>query len=146
MPRKKPHPARSISLVCESHRILGMMYRSKGETEKAVHHFEVDLGIATPFDWHDHLFWVHYELVELFLREGRSDDAQTHVERAKSYTANNAYTMGGTMVMQAMVWYMQRRFEEARSEFLRVVDLLEKLGATGDLEVCRRFLQAMERE
>jgi tetratricopeptide (TPR) repeat protein len=41
--------------VCKSHRILGYIYQSKGEIEKAIHHFEVALGIASPFDWHDEL-------------------------------------------------------------------------------------------
>ena len=33
---------------CESHRILGHIYRSQGEMGKAVHHLEVALGVASP--------------------------------------------------------------------------------------------------
>jgi len=51
--------------VCEFHETLGKIYRSKGEIEKAIHHFEVALGITSSFDWHDRLFWIHYKLVEL---------------------------------------------------------------------------------
>ena len=34
-------------LVCDGHRILGNISRSKGNTGKAIHHFEVALGIAS---------------------------------------------------------------------------------------------------
>jgi hypothetical protein len=36
-------------LVCRSHRILGSIYRCKGEEEKAVQHFDTPLCIASPF-------------------------------------------------------------------------------------------------
>ena len=133
-------------LVCECHRMLGHIYRSKGETEKAIHHFEIAIGIATPFDWHDHLFWVYYKLVELFLGEGRLDDAQAHVEQAKSHAIDGPYNLGSAMLLQAAVWYKQDKLEEAKSEVLRATELFEKLGAAGDLEACRNCLQVMERE
>jgi tetratricopeptide (TPR) repeat protein len=87
------------------------------------------LGIASSFNWHDHLFWAHYALAELFLDEGRFDDAHAHVERAKSHAVNNAYYLGRAMELQARVWYKQHRLEEARSEALRAADVYEKLGA-----------------
>ena len=70
--------------LCESHRVLGEVYRDKGETEKAIHHFEIAFGIASPFNWHDQLFGVLYSLAKLFRNEGRFDNAQAHIERAKS--------------------------------------------------------------
>jgi len=53
-------------LVCGSHHVLGDIYRSKGEWEKAISHFEAALGIASPFNWRNELFWVHYSLAILF--------------------------------------------------------------------------------
>jgi len=32
--------------VCKSHHVLGEIYRSKGDTERSTHRFEVALGIA----------------------------------------------------------------------------------------------------
>lgn len=52
-------------LVCDLHRILGKIWGSKGEKEKAIHHFETALGIASPPNWDDQLFgfmarWFSY--------------------------------------------------------------------------------------
>ena len=70
--------------VYDCHHVLGQIYCSKGGTEKAVDHLDAALGIASSFNWHDQLFWIHYSLAVLFSGEGRLDDAHTHVERAKS--------------------------------------------------------------
>jgi len=131
-------------LVCQSHRALGNVYQSKGEMEKAIHHFQLALGIASSFNWHIDLFWVHYELAELFRREGRFDDAQAHVEHAKSYAANNIYNFGYATEQQALVWYEQGRFEEAKSEALRAAEIYEKLGVVKDGERCRELLRDIE--
>jgi len=125
--------------VCESHRLLGHIYRSTGETEKAIHHNKVALRIASSFDWHDDLVWVHYNLAGLFLDEGRFDDAQAHIDHVKSHAVNGAFYLGRAMWLQAMVWHEQHRLEEAMSEALRAVEILEKLGATEAVE-CREFL------
>ena len=131
--------------VCESHRALGDIYQSKGDTKKAIHHFEVALRIASPFNWHDDLFWIHYELADLFRDEGRFDDAYTHIERAKSYTASGTYYLGHAIELQAWVWYDQHRLEEAKSEALRAADIFDKLGATEDVEGCKRLLRDIEK-
>ena len=130
--------------VCESHHIFGHIYRSKGDIEKAIHHCEVALGIASSFNWGNHLFLVHYSLAQLFLNEDRSDDAQAHIERAKSHTVNNIYFLGRIMKLQAEVWYRQHRLEGARSEALRAIDIFEKLGAAKDTQDCRKILQRIE--
>jgi tetratricopeptide (TPR) repeat protein len=49
-------------LVGQSHRILGNVYRFKGEREKAIRHLEVALEIASTFHWNNQLFGVHYSL------------------------------------------------------------------------------------
>ena len=131
-------------LLCHSHRTLGDIYRSKGETGKAIHHFEVALRTASSFGWHGFLFWINHSLAWLFLNEGRFDDAQAHVDRAKSHAVDDAYQLGRAMKLQAEVWYKQHRLEEARSEALRAVDIFERLGATTHLEYCRNFLQLIE--
>jgi tetratricopeptide (TPR) repeat protein len=100
---------RSISHPGERPTISGLrissyswhIYHSKGEREKAIYHFEAALGIASSFNWHDQLFWIHYSLAELFLDEGRFDDAHAHVERAKSHAVDNAYYLGRAMELQA---------------------------------------------
>jgi tetratricopeptide (TPR) repeat protein len=133
-------------LVCGAHRLLGEIYRSKGNTEKAIYHFEVALGIASPFDWHHHLFWAHYKLAALFRGEGKLDDANDHVELANSHALDNAYDLASTMELQADIWYRQDRLEEARSEALRAADIYEKLGAAKDVEDCMELLRWIEKE
>jgi tetratricopeptide (TPR) repeat protein len=134
------------TLVYDFHRALGMIYRSKGEAVKALHHFELALGIASSFNWHDALFWAHCVMAELFRKEGRLDDAQTHVEQAKPHSANSAYNPGHVMRLQARIWYDQHRFEEARSEAQGAAQVYERLGAAEDVERCRRLLQNIEME
>jgi len=131
--------------VSESHRALGHIYRSKSDMEKAIRHFEVAIGIASPFNWHDTLFCLHHELAGLLRDGGRFDDAHAHIERAKSHTAGNTYYLGGAMELQAWVWYDQRRLEEAKSEALRAADVYENLGVTRDLGRCRKLLRDIEK-
>jgi len=133
-------------LVSESNHLLGKIYHSKGEREKAISHFEVALGIASSFNWHDHLFWIHCSLAELFLDEDRFNDAHAHVEQAKSHAVNDTYKLGRAMQLQATVWYKQRRLAEARSEASHAADVYEKLGAAQDLKSCRVLLQRIEEE
>ena len=132
--------------VCQSHRILGEIYQFKDETEKAIHHFEIALGIAFPFDWNVEPFRVHCDLAVLFYYEGRIDDAHTHIRRAKSYTVNSALNLAYAMKLHALVWYKQNKLEEARSEALRAADVFEKFGAANDVEDCRRLLRDIQKE
>ena len=134
------------SPVCQSHRVLGDIYQSKGEIRKAIHHFEIALGIASPFNWHDHLFWIHYSLGWLSVLQGSFDDAHDHLERAKSHTINSAYNLGRATRLHARVWYRQRRLKEARSEALDAADIFEKLWAMDDLGRCRGLLQSIDEE
>ena len=128
----------------ESHRVLGNIYRSKGDIEKAIHHYEVAIGIATPFGWHDNLFWLHYELAVLFRDEGRFDDAHAHIGHAKPHTANSTYRLGLATKLQAWVLHHQNRLEEARSEALRAADIFDQLGVVEDAECCRNLLRMIE--
>ena len=133
-------------LVCRCYRVLGDACRSKGEAETAISHFEAALRIATPPNWHDEQFWIHYSLVELFFGQNRFDDAHAHVERAKQHTTNLPLFLGHVMKLQAKIWRKERRFEEAKSGALHAVDVYEKLGATADVERCRATLRNIEKE
>ena len=132
--------------LCESHRVLGEIYNHKGETERAIYHFEIVLGIASPFDWRDPLHLTHYCLAWLFRDQGRLDATNSHIERAKSHAVNNAYYLGHVMEMQAGIWCKQHRFEEARSEALRAADSYERLGAAEEAERCKMLLRCIEME
>ena len=130
--------------LCDSHRVLGEIYGSKGEIEKAISRMETALEIATPFNWHDTLFWVHFCLAELFRKEGRFQEAQTHAEHAKPYMVNNVYHLARAMRLQANIWYGGCRFEDARSEALHAVNAFEKLEAAKDVKLCRELLQEIQ--
>jgi len=130
--------------VCESHRVLGHIYRSRRKTRKAIHHYETALGVASSFNWDTQLFWNHHSLAEVFFDEYRFDDAYIHIGRAKSHAANNAYYLGRATKLQATFLYRQRRFEEARSEALRAADVYEKIRAAKDVENCRELLRNID--
>ena len=127
--------------VCQAHRTLGEIYQSRGETEKAIHHFKVALGIASSLDMVYQVFWVNLSLADLFSREGKFEEARAHIEHTKSHAADDAYLVALVMFQQARVWGMQRRFGEARSGVLRALDAFEQLGAANDAEVARQNLR-----
>ena len=128
------------SLVCQCHRLLGNIHKNKGEVEKAIEHFEVALRIASSFGWNNEQLWGCCSLARLFGEEGRIDEAQAYLERAKPHAAHSAYFLGRTIDLQARLWRKQYRLEEARSEALRAVDLYEKMGAAKALEVSRSLI------
>ena len=134
------------STACECHRVLGRIYDSKGEPENAIHHFEVALGIASSLNWLDQLFWIHFSLAHLFFDEGGFGDAHAHIERAKSYTVNDAYLLARALRTQAGFRYKQHRFEEAKSEALRAVDVFEKLGAANDAEDVKKLVRRIDHD
>ena len=121
------------SLTCQFHHVLGMIYCSKDDTEKAIHHYEVALGIASSFNWHDALCYVHSSMAQLFSKEGEFGDARTHVEHVKSYAVNshNPYLLAGAMQQQASLWSKQKRFEEAKSEGHYVLSKCSKSSEPG---------------
>ena len=132
--------------ACECHHILGKIYCAKGETEKAIKHFETALGIASRSDWNGPLFWIYYCLAELFFGENRFDDAHAHVEHAKSHAIDDSYSLGRATELQARFWYQEHRFEDARSEALHAAAAYEGIGATENVEHCRAFLRNIEED
>jgi tetratricopeptide (TPR) repeat protein len=131
--------------VCQGYRVLGEICCSKGETEKAINHFEEALKIASSNNWHGEQLWTLHSLARLFRDQGRFDDAHAHVERAKSH-AVNPYGLGRMMELQAEIWRKQGKLEEAKSEILGAISVFLKLGAVKDLEACKKFLQQTEKE
>ena len=129
-------------LTCKSHRVLGEIYSYGKQRRNAIHHFETAVRIASPFNWHDILFWTHHSLVRLFLDEDAFEDAQAHVDQVKSHVVGNAYNLGRAMEMQAGIWYRQHRLEDATSEVLGAIEVFEKLGAASDVERCKMLLWA----
>ena len=133
------------SQVCRTHHVLGAVFTSKGETEKAIQHLETALGIASAFNWNGQQFWIHYSLAKLFRDEDEFNDAHAHVERAKSYADGNEYRLGGTIRLQAQIYYRQGRLEDATAEALRASEILEKFGDFNTLEDCKALLRDIER-
>jgi len=132
--------------ACNGHRILGDIYYSKGNAKKAIHHYKVALEIGSSLNQDYLLFWVHFALVQLFFGEGNFDDAQAHIERAKSHATNNPYHLGRAMELQAFFWNDLCMFEEAEFEASHAADIYEKLGAAQDLRRCRMFLQWIDEQ
>ena len=130
--------------LCQSHHLLGNIYRSKGAREKAIHHFEVELKIASAFNWHHQLFWAHYALAKLFRDENDFNNARAHIDRAKSHVDEEKYLLGRATKLQAHVWCRQGRLEDARSEVLRAKEIYEELGLAKDVRDCMDLLQKIE--
>jgi tetratricopeptide (TPR) repeat protein len=131
-------------LVCRLHRVLGWIHGSKGDKEKAIHHFKAALAIASPFDWRDILFGNHHDLADLFLGENEFDEASAHIKQAKSHAADGTHLLGCAVYMQARIWYQKRRFEDAKSEVSHALEIFEKLGAMRDAANSRDLLQIVE--
>jgi tetratricopeptide (TPR) repeat protein len=135
-----PENSKPAVITYQCHHNLGEIYCTKGNHEEAIEHFEVALGVASSHNWRDGVFLVHGYLVMLFADGGRFDDANVHLERAKPLAVDNAKFLVHVVALQSYILYRQHRFEEARSEGLRAAEAYEKIGATVDAEVVRKFL------
>jgi len=132
-------------LVFESHLVLAQTYRSKGDIGKAVHHHERVLEVASSSNWHDRLFWTHYDLGLLFRDEGKFDDAITHVEYAMRHMPDDdGYHLGCVMRLRATVSFKRGKLGDAMSEARSAVSGFGKVRATKDLEHSRPLLQQVE--
>ena len=134
--------------LCQCHRLLGQIYRAKNETETSIRHSETALGIASSLNGLNLLFWIHFDLAELFFEQARFDDANAHIQHAKLHAVNNhdSYILACATELQARVWHRQCRIEEAKSEGLRAVGLFEKLGVAKDANRAREFLLRIDRD
>ena len=130
--------------ICKSYRLLGHICGSKGETEKAIDHYETTLRIASPSNWHDEQCWGHLGLAMLFFDKERLSDAHVQIEKAKLHATGDAYMMGCAMELQAKAWCRELKFGEAKSEALQAAVMYEKIGSAKDVEDCRALLRAIE--
>ena len=134
--------------VCRCHHAFGRIYSSEGDTDKAIHHLGIALGIATSSNWLNSLYAIRFSMAREFLDEGRFDDAYAHIEHAKLHAANDndTYLLTCAMWLQADCWHTQHRFQEAKSEPLRAVNVFQKLGALDDAEGVRELLRQIDRD
>ena len=138
-----PHEAGQF-LVCQCHRIVGIIYQIKGETEKAITRYETALRTASASNWQYEQFSNHFLLARLFLLENRFGDAHVQIEQAELHVADNTYQLSRVMEMRARVWHCERKFGEAKSEASRAADIYEKIGAARELDHCRALLSDIE--
>ena len=120
-------------LACQLRWVLGKICRSKGEEEKAIH-FGTSIKAASPFDWHDALYWIHFDLASLFRDAGKFEDTNSHVEQAKSHTVNDAYKLVRVMELQASLWYQQPGLKGVKWEALHALEIYERPGVEKALQ------------
>jgi tetratricopeptide (TPR) repeat protein len=132
-------------LVCESFRLLGDICSSRGQGEKSIKHYKAALEIASFFNWHYQLLWIHYDLAKLFHNQGSFDDAHKHIAHAKSHTTNDVYRLGRVVELQARFWYRQKSLEKAKAEILYAISVYEKIGAIWKIKGCEELLQLIEK-
>ena len=130
--------------VCRCQRLLGDIYGSKGEREKAIHYYKVAINIASPFNWHTVLFWTHYSLAELFCDDSAFDDSNAHIEQAISHADGSEYDLGRAAELHAEIWCRQGKLKEARSEVLHAKEIYKKFGSAADVQRCRDLYQVIE--
>jgi len=129
---------------CQCYRVLGDIYCSKGETERAINYFETVLRVITSPSWHGQLYFNHYSLAWLFFfGEKRFDDAHAHIERVKSHATHDPYKLGDAMLL-AEFWYEECKFAKAKPEALCAADVYERVGASEDVEACRAILREID--
>ena len=76
------------------HQVLGTIHQRKGDKKKAMVHFEIALGIASPHNLREELPYVDRVMDNLNIEERKFEDANALTERAKSYAANDARKLG----------------------------------------------------
>ena len=127
--------------LCECHKALGNIQRSKGNAEKAVHHFEESLRIASSINLRGELSETHLGLAGLYIEQDKLNEAQTHIEHAKSLAQHDMLILGHAFDLGARVLFKRKRVEEAMSEALRALAIFEELGATLSAEGTRQLLE-----
>ena len=138
-----PGEPRPLNL-CRSHHLLGEVYRSKGETEKAIDHFKTALDIASPFNWNYEKSQNHSSLAQIYSSQSRFDDAHDHIKQAKLHSINDPYLLGCATELQAVSWCREGRYEEAKAECLGAIEDFGNLGHVKRVRRCRKLLGDIE--
>ena len=131
--------------VCESHVVLGAIYRDKGEKEKAIHQFETALTTASSFGWSNQLFWIHHNLAVLFLDEDDFNKAHAHIEQARPNAVDDPYLLGLAILQQARIYYQQHGLEDSTSGARHALEIFEGIGAQRSARDCKDLLRDIER-
>ena len=130
-------------LLCKCHKVLGRIQQSKGNREKAIHHFGASLRIASVLNSRDELSRTHLSLANLYLEEDKSNDAHPHIEHAKLHVGN-VLLLGCAFLIGSRVLSAQDQPEEAKSEALRALAIFEKLEVADLMEETRQLLEKIE--
>ena len=130
--------------LCQCHKVLGAIHRSRGDREKAIHHFEASLRIASVLNLRSQLSKTHLILADLYIEGDKFSEARTHVEHAKSHVGNDMLLLGCTFLISARALYHQNRPEEGKSEGLHALAIFEKLGATVHVGATKHLLEKIE--
>ena len=129
----------------QCHRALGEVHQSKGNAEKAIHHFETSLQIASSLNSPSQLSNVHESLAKLYAVEGKFNDVHTHIELAKSHTGSDMFLQGQVLFTNAFLLCAQQRYEEGIREAVGALAIFEKLGAVDAAEKTREALEMMKK-
>ena len=117
----KPGP----SQVYDHHHTLGHLCGSRGEMEASIRHFNSALGIASSLGLEDKKAQICWCLAKVFANNVRFCDAEVYLERSRPYMENHPFTPYMVTALRAYVWSGQGRFEEAKSELLRIIGAYE---------------------
>ena len=132
--------------LCKTHQTLGEIHRSKGDTEKAIHHFKESLRIASVLNIRDDLSRIHLFLAYLYFWEDKLIDAHAHIEQAKSYAGNDMILLGSAFYYGALILSAQTGLEEAKSEALHALAIFEKFGTTDPVEETMQVLKEIDKK
>ena len=132
--------------LCQAHKVLSEIYRSKGNPEKAIYHSEETLRIGSAPDTRHQLFTTHFSLANLYFGQDQLDNVLAHIEHAKSHAGSNMLYLGLAFRFSALTFFAKNRPEEAKSEALRALAILQRLGATSHVEETKEFLKKIEEE
>jgi tetratricopeptide (TPR) repeat protein len=80
--------------VCESHRLLGEIYQSKGEYREGNSPFRASHRNCVPFQLARYLFWIHYALAGCYFVTKAGSTTHTLTSNAPSRTRSIAHTPG----------------------------------------------------
>ena len=125
------------------HGLLCGIYSSRRDTEKVIFHHE---AAYEDIPHRSHRFSSHCGRAKIRIAEGRFDDAEAQLEHAGSLAANDSAESGVLMLHRAYLLRGRGKFEEARSEAFRALDLVEKFGGGDNVEEVKGLLHLINKD